>query len=1113
MQKPNRYILAFQVAFCLLGLLLLIPGMGYGQSTFASITGTVTDASGAVVPNAQIVAINVHTNIQTTAQSNSAGVYVVSQLNPGTYSLSAQASGFKKFVVSDIILNARDIRRIDVKLQVGKVSTQVTVTGGATLINTETARIRHTQLSYQMNQLPLNTGAVWAFLALAPGVVQEPGTSTVRISGSRGGQINWSMDGTTFSDGVDNTQNGPVGNYTEPFEAVQMNLANNSAQYGALGQITLVSKSGTNNLHGDIFDRYTTPLFLARNPFQAQRSSYILHNLGGSIGGPLYIPKVYDGRNKTFFFVSYESYRGSSSTGLYNDTVPTEAWRNGNFSDLLPAVKIYDPQTGQPFAGNIIPTDRINSVSKQMQDMFYPQPNSGDTSVFHPENFLQNYSFPSLTSYFWSIRLDQKFSNKDSAFVRVSWQHNPGNFAQGMPSLGPWTETRMDEADTLSYTHIFNPRLLNEFRFGWDYNNEPIFTTINGSQYVNSLGLQGLAPDLPTNVSGLTRIGFSGIGVTPIGVSLNYSNPGYLNRTYEFQDNLSWFHGKHYMKFGAQIGHVDWNNYSAQSDLFGSMTFAPTYTSGGIAGQGNAYADFLLGIPTDASRSFAPIKQESYRLFYNFFAEDQYKITRRLTLNIGLRYQLTPYWSEHQDHIALFDPSIGKIVVPDGALNSVSPLVPTNYVQVVGAHSAGLPSNLVYTDTNNFAPRIGLAYMPWGAQTVFRAGFGVFYNAVPFPWYSMGSTIPFVIHEPTYTNSLTNPIVLPQVFPSTGTGGPSTISLPGALNPHLPIPYSLQYNFTIERQQWNTGFRISYIGTASRQSTFSYDINSPIPNAQPYIDKTRPFPNYPGIYYITNGAYHQYNGLTVQAQRQMKGGLFYQASWTWARDIGNYAWDGTFGSPEDPFNFQRDVGPSQGITTHRFTSALIYKFPFGRGQHWLSGASGALNQVVGGWQLSGILSAQTGQFLTPQWCGPDPVGISYTTGSPAQVCMRPDVTGNPNSGGLGTIGQWFNTSVFAPPQLGQFGTAGRGIIKGPGLYVLDMGLLKDFYLHGENGPRLQLQLQATNFLNHPNWSNPDLYLSDGSSFGTISGVGGVNGSSTGDQPGPRAFQAVFKILW
>ena len=1098
-----------RVVSCLLALVLLGSGVAYAQSTFATITGTVTDASGAIVPNAKITVTNVQTNVPSIVQSNAAGVFVVAQLNPGTYSLQAAASGFNAYVVSDIVLNARDVRRIDVKLQIGSVSTKVTVAGGATLINTETARINHTQLSYQMNQLPLNTGGMFNFLALAPGVINSTSCCTIRISGSRGGQDNFSIDGTTFSDSVDNTQNGPIANYIDTFQALQINLANNSAQYGALGQVTLISKSGTNQLHGDVFDRYTTPLFLARNPFASQRSSFISHNIGVSVGGPIYIPKIYNGRDKTFFFVSYEAYKGSASTGLYNDTVPTQAWRNGDFSDLLPGTQIYDPATGTPFSGNVIPPGSMNSVAQAMQKL-YPLPNSGDTSVFHPQNFRENYSFPQLTDYFWNIRLDQRFSDRDSFFARVSWQHNPANFAQAMPTLGPWTETRVDEGDTLSYTHIFSPSVLNEFRLGYDYNNEPIFTTINGVQYVKSLGLQGLAPGLPTEASGLTWVSFSGLGITRI--SSQHYGSGYKNRTYEFQDDVSWSHGKHYMKFGVQIGHADFDSYKTQNDLFGSLTFASTYSSGGVAGQGNPYADFLLGIPTSTSRSFPPIEQDSYRWFYNFFGEDQYKITPRLTLNFGLRYQLTPSWTEQHGHLSLFDPAIGKIVVPDAGLNTVSSLVPTGYVQVVGAKAAGLPENLIYTDKNNFAPRIGLAYMPWGSQTVFRAGFGIFINAVPFPWLNMGSTVPFVIHEPTYTNSASNPIVLPQVFPSTGTGGPSTISLPQAMNPHLPIPYTEQYNFTIEHQQWNTGFRISYVGTASRQDTFFYDINSPVPNGQTFISKPRPFPNYPNIDYTTNGAYHDYNGLTVQAQRQMKGGLFYQAAWTWARDISNYDWDGNFASPENPFNFQRDVGPDQGITTHRFTSALIYRLPFGQGRHWLSGASRVVNQVAGGWQLSGILTAQSGQFLTPEWCGPDPVGITYTTGSPAQVCIRPDVNGNPNSGGQGTIAQWFNTGVYSPPQPGQFGTAGVGTIKGPGYYVLDTGLMKEFFLHGgENGPRLQLQITATNFLNHPHWSNPDTYLSDGSSFGTISSVGGVN-AGTGDV-GARAFQAVFRLEW
>jgi hypothetical protein len=898
---------------------------------------------------------------------------------------------------------------------------------------------------------------------------------------------------------------------------METSLANNSAEFGALGQISVTSKSGTNQLHGDVFDRYTTSAFLSRNAFASQGPSEVEHALGGSLGGPVYIPKIYDGRDKTFFFVSYEEYTGSTTFNIFNDTVPTEPMQQGDFSSFLPAVKIYDPQTGQPFPGNVIPTNFINPVSQKIQAKFYPFPNFGNTSVFQAQNYREHLSYPRLTDDFTNSRIDQKISDKDSFFARVSWQHNPGYETQGIPTLGPWIETRRDEADTLSYTHIFAPQVLNEFRFGFVYNNEPIFTDINGAQYTSSLGLQGLAPGLPTNVSGLPEISLTGTGITPLTDSETYSNPGYLNRTYEFQDSVSWFHGKHDMKFGTEIGHIDWDNYSALANLFGSLTFAPTFTSGGITGQGNAYADFLLGIPTSVSESYPPIAQDAYRWFYNFFAQDDFKVTQRLTLNVGLRYQLSPYWSEQHDHIALFDPAIGKIVVPDGGLSSVSSLVPTSYVQVVDGSSAGLPQNLMYTDMHDFAPRIGLAYRPWGTRTVFRAGFGVFYDAVPFGYYSLGSTVPFVVEPPAYTNPVSNPpVILPRVFPATGSGGPSTITLPDAVNPHLPIPYTMQYNFTIEHQQWNTGFRISYVGTDLRQDTFSYNIDSPIPNTLPFVDKTAnlPFPNYPGVDYYTNGSSFDYNGLTLEAQRAIKGGLYHQASYNWARDVGNYDWDGNLlAGPEDPFNFRRDWGPDQTYPTNRFTMNLMYQLPFGQGRHWLSGVSRALNEVVGGWQLSPIFTVQSGQFLTPEWSGSDPVGITYTTGSPAQVTLRPDVDGNPNSGSLHNSAQWFNTSVFSPPQLGQFGTAGVGTVKGPGLGVLDFAVMKELYFHGENGPRLQLQLQATNLLNRVNWSNPDTTLSDGPAFGTVSSEGGVNGTATGDVPGPKAFYAVFKVVW
>jgi hypothetical protein len=1099
----------------LLAVFLFASSLALAQTTFATITGTVSDSSGAVVPKAQVTAKNVATNVQTTTTSNESGNYTLAQLIEGQYEVRVQAPGFHEFVAQNVTLAARDQRRVDAKLEVGDVSTAVEVSGGATLIETETARISDEKTSIVLNTLPLNDRGIWPFLALSPGVQQQPGSSVIRFGGSRVNQENWSIDGTTFSDGVDNTQTGPLANYIESFQEVKVDLSNNSAEFASIGQVTLISKSGTNELHGSLFDYYTTPWFRARGPFDVARGTGVFHYPGGSIGGPVYIPKVYDGRDHTFFFFSYETARGSQRTQNLNPTVPLAAWRTGDFS-ALPET-IYDPTTGQPFPNNKIPENRINDVSKKIQDRFYPLPNYGDPNVLTSQNYREAKTRPYDTSTYWTTRVDHHIGTKDIIFGRFTWQRLYNRPYEGnLPTIGRRYQQRDDRAATASYTHTFTPTLINEFRWGFGLNNNPIVGPINGAELVKELGLQGLAPGIPEQFSGILRVNWSGIGLASL-TQPNYREVGYRTHTEDFQDHLSWFHGKHNLKFGFNLLRSEYDDYGAGNNLFGNLTFSSRFTSAGNEDQGNPYADFLLGVPTSAAREFPPIRVDRNRWAYDFYVLDDLKLTPQLTLNIGLRYELHLPWRENNNLMSIFDVKSGNIVVPNGAVSKVSPIFPKDYVGIVEAGSLGLPSrSLIHADRNNFAPRLGVAYRPWGNNTVIRAGFGVYYDVVPFV-YALGfGGSPFIINEPRYTNPTSNPqVVLPVVFPTTGTAGPTTVSLPTAENPSFRTPYSFQYNFTIERQQWNTGFRFSYIGTAMRKGGWAYNYNSPVPDDRPFIDKPRPFPNYPDIAYVTNGAGHQYNGLTVEAVRHLAGGLWFQGSWTWARDRYdldyNWDFDNWVFTSENPFDRHREIAVAPDIPTHRFSVNWIYQLPFGRGRHFFSGSSRLVNLAVGGWEISGIYTTQTGSFLTPFWTGPDPVGIAFTDSDPAEVTMRPDLLKDPNlPKSQRNVNQWFDTSAFAPPAPGRFGTSSKGVIKGPGVNVWHMGLHKDFFLN-DKGARIRWEMTATNIFNHPNWSNPGTDMTDPENFGVITSSGGVNNDSTGDRTDARSFRMGVRI--
>src|SRR5262245_29494310 len=363
-------------------LVLVMASRAFAQTTFATITGIVTDSAGGVVPGAIVEARHVVSNYAYTTTTNEVGHFTLGQLRDGEYVLRVQLSGFKEFVAQNIQLAAQDLRRLDVRLELGPIETVVEVSAGATLIETETARISDSRDAQALKVLPLNTRQLWDYLSLTPGDVQAgAGSATRRFAGSRANQSDASIDGITVSNGTDGTQISPLVSYVESFQEVRVDMANNTAEYGAIGQVTVISKSGTNKFHGNLFDYYSSPTFRARNPFSLTAPAGVRHTPGGSIGGPVRVPGLYNGRDRTFFFHSFETSRGSASQQLLNPTVALAPWRTGDFSDLLPGTVLRDPlNNNTPFPENRIPAERLNPVSLAIQNRFFPLPNFGDTT-------------------------------------------------------------------------------------------------------------------------------------------------------------------------------------------------------------------------------------------------------------------------------------------------------------------------------------------------------------------------------------------------------------------------------------------------------------------------------------------------------------------------------------------------------------------------------------------------------------------------------------------------------------------------------------------------------------------------------------------------------------
>ncbi|MCU0244984.1 MAG: TonB-dependent receptor [Bryobacter sp.] len=1085
-------------AFRLTLALVLIAASAAGQSTFATLTGTVTDPTGAPVPGASVEVVNIGTGYKYDVKSNDVGQYVVPNLLEGRYRLKATAAGFQEFSVTEIVLAARDLRRVDVGFQIGQVATAIEVTGGVTLIETETARVADTRIRQTMVDMPLSLRRAWDFIQLSPNVSKTKSGFNMRFGGSRTRQGDVTVDGVSITNVFGGQITGVVSDRTESYQEIRLEVAGSGAENPGIGQMSVVTRSGTNELHGEAFNYYTSPGLSARNPFSTVGTGVVEWVPGGSIGGPVYIPKVYDGRNKSFFFASLEFERfGSPGRTTLNTNVPIADWRRGDFSRLLPGTVVRDPNANAPFPGNVIPTSRLNPAAVKLQERFFPLPNFGDPNVFVAQNNREVLFNERLVQPTSVIRGDHRFSDKiftNARWTRVRWPQN--NWVGSLPTIGQTDRMRKNNGISFAYTHTISPSWLSEFRYGLATDAFPETPPLRGLDIVNELKFQGLAPNLP-DVGGSPTIGFTNLGLT--GISNNVQcDPCIEYIKHNFQENVSWLSSRHSVKMGIQIDRGSYTDFRQGAGLFGNNTFSNRFTN-------HTYADFLLGIPTTMVRNFPALKQQTQSWTYGIFVQDEFRFRPNLTLNFGLRYDLKPGFTATDGLQSVFDIGTGKIVIPDGALSKVSPLMPKGYVDVVEASSVGFsPSRLLRADKNNFSPRVGFAWRPWGNDTVFRGGFGFYYDVTAKN--AALSTVPFNIAEPAYTNPTDRPLVWPVVFPATSTGGPSTVSIPGAMNPDLRIPYSMQYNFTIERQQWDTGFRLSYIGTNTRQGVWGYNVNQPLADTRLFADKPRRFQNYPAINYVTNGAGHQYHAMTVEIDRPLKGGLRAQAYYTWARDIGDLE-DGE--QPEDAYNRTRERAVWTDIPTHRFSTNWLYQLPMGKGKPYLANTSGWVSALVTGYQFGVVYVYETGNFLTPTWTGPDPTGTRFTPNrTPANVTLRPDVLRNPNLSDP-TISRWFDGTAFRAPAAGQFGASSKGLVIGPGTNVFHMNFAKVTPI--KERFKLRTEVVATNALNKANYLDPALNITDTGAVGIITGV--VNRNSKMDMAIPRVIQLVLRLQW
>ena len=1170
-----RFLLLF-IPVLLICLLFLSAPCAQSQSTFGSIVGTVQDASGAVIPGAKVTLLNTGTSSQRVVSSDASGDFTFSNIDVGKYSLSITASGFETFSQPDISLTARETRHIEAKLQLGAESQTMTVTATAeNVITTEVSNLAETKMGEELVDLPVaiysrSAGSTSPISTLTTEAgVQTDDSGNLVVMGTTPALMSVTIDGISS---VAVEYSGPVNEMFPSFnsiEEIRVSESNNNAEFSGVADITTVSKAGTNQYHGGVFENHENTIFNSGVPtaFAVSKPKIIMNDFGGTVGGPLTIPHLYRGHDRTFFFASFEALRLPRETPILV-SVPSLDMRAGNLTDYLNAQgvsSIHDPD-GTPLDPSAVP---INPISANILKYLYPLPNLGNASSFS-NNYQQNISAP-ISANQGDFRLDETISSKQSVFARFSYKNrqvvNAPNvtcsyaFCQtaGNPLTGSYNAPEIDEGMTFAHNYVITPKLMNEFRGGYNAQHTSLNENFTTAQLLSETGITAItSPDLQwAEAPQVIITGF---------MSSAGGNPTMQRgQIIQLLDNVTWTKQSHTFKFG-----LDWKRMTDHDDnVFGSQrsgqyvfddssTIAANSTAAPGLLVGDPFAEFLRGFP-DYTVNATVNKQTMDGLGHSwaFFGQDDWKITPNLTLNLGLRWELHPPLKEINYNTAFFLPNYvgpgndgstvyGAVVVPNAqALTYTSNDFQTSIgpTPILTAKAAGVPETLRYTDKNDWGPRLGFAWRPYGNdKTVVRGGWGRFIEtplgfSLVSGWAVHASYVGYYYQPSTFTD---NDSLLSFQQPFQGGVPLGSASFYYAFPVHYKDPSVQQWNLTVEQDIGHgIGMRFSYTGSHGKDLETMVDLNQVPANTIGYSNPTtatptnstagcitdtapylvsdlRPYPCFSIVQSVVNGAESNYNSGTVEVSRHSGKGLTFDASYVFTRDITDAAGAtpsalvGSGGNlVTDRFHPGLDYGNVTYDRKHRFLATYLYELPFGHGRRWLNRGS-ALNTVIGDWQLGGVTILQSGPFLTPFQQSVDPANtnILSTVGQ-----SRPDQLTNvslyaPHR----NASQWLNAAAFPYLNLqtasgigiGRFGNAPVGGVVGPGTANFSLSLMKNISLLEK--AKFQIGLEAANVFNHRNYEPPNMQV-DAPSFGSITAL------QTAEGAGPRSLELSGRITF
>jgi hypothetical protein len=1088
----------------------------HAQSTNGGINGTVEDSTLSALPGAAVTATNVATGIDYKATSNASGYYTIPFVPPGNYDLQATMQGFSTLKRSGVTVQVNQTVHLDLVLQTGSVSQTVLVTAAAPAIDTQSASVATVIGNQNVTQLPLNGRNVYSLEVLVPGAAPD-NTGRIRFDGVRSRSNEILVDG--VSQVPPETRSDPVS--PPPVDSIdEFRIATSgyTAEFGSAagGLINVATKAGTNSAHGDVWEFLRNDVLNTKNYFTpAGHAKPILrqNQFGGTVGGPVYIPRLYNGHDKTFFFADYEGSRIRTQS-VFNVTVPTQAMRGGDLSAFLgPQIgqdnngnpilqgQLYDPATTltvngtkvrDPFVGNIIPSGRIDGVAQKLLN-YYPKPTNGALS-----SNLQNATSTGSDTNRYDIRIDDNISAKNRLFGRWSdYRSTPLSSVPFLGATGTFASNKGQQRSlSTSFITTLSASLFNEARglfLQSKTNNIPYLGNQNVAQ---SLGIANI-----TNLAGLPAIDISSI--QQLGNSASGSWLQDNQRMLVLMDNVTFLHGKNSMKAGTEVR------------FYRMKIFQPTYYNGYFgfrSGEtadpgtlstktGNAFGSFLLGDADSTQYTEVDPGQEVNGEYYSGFFQDDLQETKRLMLNLGLRYEVNSRLADKRGLSSTFDPVTQRVLA--GAARPNPPLALTNV-----------------------APRFGLAFDVFGDSSMLvRAGFGMFYSPITgaggnplngvskFPYeFTSIATSPDSI-TPVSTLSA-GPVLLPQysvTSPNLGFGGNVQIQAPNT------APYVYQWNLGIEHTLGRSLVAdVSYVGSASHKfdiGRLNYENMNQVPysvakqaaidqgTTNPNTANLRPYPNFNYVEAINpTWGNSFYNSLQLKLEQRVRWGISYLVSYTWAKyiDNGSESYNFLGGSwAADIYNLRLERADSTAEIPQHLVASYVWELPFGRGRTFHM--NGLLDAIAGQWQISGLVIAQNGQ--------PVDVEQSTITSSTYSLIQRPNLSGNPILHSGRRVSRWFNTSVFSAAAPQSIGTSPRNPIRSPGLTDADMALVKNWHVHDASpATTVEFRVEAFNLTNTPplilqtrTTYNPSLSLSQ-QSFGQITSAG--NG---------RILQAALKV--